>query len=227
MMEVDINKAKLFPRHVESLLKSMYDVGFFGESMLVGSWVMPIYGNIFGIRYVLKTMDIDFALEFATGKQAVRVNLPQLLTNLGYLSSYTSFGLEKFSLSGFTIEFISHRRGGKRDDVYQAKKWGLNASPLPFVDVLLRFPMMVNFGDYKLRVPIPEAFFVQKMITAQRRPSKEKKEKDLDQCRAISANIDQVRLIDVLKSMKLSTRTRRAINKSCGEINFPRERLGV
>jgi len=50
------------PNEITTLLRSLSNVGFFERSALIGSWVMPIYQELYQARYILKTLDIDFAV---------------------------------------------------------------------------------------------------------------------------------------------------------------------
>lgn len=129
-------------------------------------------------------------------------------------------GVRRFSRGNFTIEFVAHRKGGREDEVVSIRKWNIAASPLPFVDLLLRFPFTADFGDFKARAPLPEAFFVHKLITAQRRPGESKKDKDLDQCSIIAGHLDPKRFDSVIGSLKLSNKTTRVMKASCEAIEF-------
>jgi hypothetical protein len=121
-MQLPISDKNIFPSEVLELFQALYKVSFFEESMLIGSWVMPLYQAAFGI---------------------------------------------------------------------------------------------------------PEAYFIQKMITAQRRAAGNKKGKDLEQCSVIAGHVDPDRLAIVVRSLKLSAKTRKALLASCQAIDFPPQRLGV
>ena len=88
-------------------------------------------------------------------------------------------GVRKYSRENFTVEFVVHRKRGREDEVVAIKKWNILAEPLPFVDILLDFPFTADFGSFRIKAPIPEAYLVQKLIFAQRRQG-EKKDKDLE-----------------------------------------------
>ena len=62
-MQVKVKNKDIFPNRVWELLKVLYSAGFFQECMLIGSWVMPLYQEAFGINYSLRTLDIDFAIK--------------------------------------------------------------------------------------------------------------------------------------------------------------------
>ena len=226
-LNLPISNKGIFPPQVLQLLHALDAIAFFKQSMLVGSWVMPLYQEAFGIQYQLRTMDIDFAIKFATKDKVREADLEKVITDLGYIPVIMQSGICKFTRENFSIEFIVHRKGGRNNDVVTIKKWNITAEPLPFVDILLEFPFIADFGDFRITAPIPEAYFVQKMITAQRRQDESKKEKDIDQCAAITGRIDQKRLAVVVGSLKPGVKTRKAMRTSCEAINFPLQKLGL
>ncbi|MGA2333128.1 MAG: hypothetical protein ABSG75_15360 [Syntrophales bacterium] len=61
-MSITLSKS-IYPKDIEALLKTLFKNGFFSQGLLIGSWVMPIYRELFHVHYVLKTFDIDFAVE--------------------------------------------------------------------------------------------------------------------------------------------------------------------
>jgi hypothetical protein len=226
-MEISLKNKNIFLSEVRELLRVFFSVGFFDESLLIGSWVMPLYQEAFGIYYVLRTMDIDFAVKFALSDRARKVDLEKVITDLGYIPVVMRSGIRRFTRENFTIEFVAHRKGGRDDQVVSIRKWNITASPLPFVDILLNFPFTVNFGNFKVRAPLPEAFFVHKLVTAQRRRDESKKYKDLDQCAAIARQLEPNRLDAVMRSLKLGKKTQKALKSSCEVIDFPSQKLGL
>lgn len=226
-MEISLKNKYIFPPEVHELLQAFFSIGFSDESLLIGSWVMPLYQEAFGIPYVLRTMDIDFAVKVALSDRAGKVDLEKVITDLGYIPVVMRSGIRRFTRENFTVEFVVHRKGGRDDDVVSIRKWNITASPLPFVDLLLGFPFTADFGNFKIRAPLPEAFFAHKLITAQRRPGESKKDKDLDQCSIIARQLDPDRLGLVVRSLKLSRKTQKALRASCEAIDFPPQQLGL
>lgn len=165
-MEVSLKNRGIFQSEVQELLNAFFSVGFFDESMLIGSWVMPLYQGAFGIPYALRTLDIDFAVKFALSDRTEKVDLEKVITDLDYIPVVMRSGILRFTRENFTVEFVAHRKGGRDDQVVSIRKWNITASPLPFVDLLLGFPFTADFGNFKVRAPLPEAFFVHKLITA-------------------------------------------------------------
>jgi len=48
-MEISLKNKNIFTSEVQELLRAFFLVGFFDESLLIGSWVMPLYQEAFGI----------------------------------------------------------------------------------------------------------------------------------------------------------------------------------
>lgn len=226
-MQISVKNKDIFPVEVRELLHDFYSAGFFEESMLIGSWVMPLYQEAFGINYTLRTLDIDFAVKFVYSDRHKKIDLEKVITDLGYIPVMMQSGIRRFTRENFTIEFVVQRKGGRDDEVIQISKWNITASPLPFVEILLGFPFTADFGEFKVRAPLPEAFFVHKLITAQRRPGESKKDKDLDQCSIIAKQLDFGRLKAVVESLNISKKTQKSLRASCEMIDFPPQKLGL
>lgn len=226
-MQIAVKNRDIFPVEVQELLHALYSAGFLEESMLIGSWAMPLYQEAFGINYTLRTLDIDFAVKFFYYDKDKKIDLEKVITDLGYIPVMMQSGIRRFTRENFTIEFVVQRKGGRDDEVIPIKKWNITASPLPFVELLLNFPFTADFGGFKVKAPLPEAFFLHKLIIAQRRPSESKKDKDLEQCSVIAHQLDIDRLNIVIGSLKLSRKVMKALRTSCEEIDFPPQRLGL
>lgn len=225
-MLLSISNKHIFPSQILALFQALDDAGFFEESMLIGSWVMPLYQESFGIPYTLRTLDIDFAVKFAGSGRVKETDLEKVMTGLGYIPVMMQSGICKYTRENFSIEFVVHRKGGRDEEVVAIKKWNITAAPLPFINILLDFPCIADFGDFRLKAPIPEAYFVQKMLIAQRRPGENKRDKDLEQCSVIADRVDPERLVAVVGSLKLGAKSKKALLASCMAIDFSPQRLG-
>jgi hypothetical protein len=126
-MEIEVRNKKIFPPEVIDILRSFYSAGFFEESMLIGSWVMPLYHEVFGMRYALRTLDIDFAVKFAAHDKTKKEDIERIMTDLGYLPVISQSGIRKFTHENLTIEFVAHRKGGRDDEVVSVKQWNISA----------------------------------------------------------------------------------------------------
>ena len=212
----------LFPEPIGRLIRSLSGAGFFERSVLIGSWVMPVYQELYGVRYALRTLDLDFAVQAAHPRARMRADLEGLISSLGFTPFFAAGGLQKFTAGGYEVEFIVHRQGGGSGEIRTIHEWKINALPLPFIRMLLDFTGTVALDQTTtLRFPIPEAYFLHKLIISPRRPSKEKREKDLEQCTALMGALDFDKLRQVLEPQRLGMETRRSLAVSCQTIGFP------
>jgi hypothetical protein len=216
-----------FPAHIYNLIREMSSVGFFERSLLVGSWVMPIYQELYQTNYPLRTLDIDFAVHIAHPRRRLRTDLERLITGLGFTDFVTAEGVQKFTAEGYEVEFIAHRPGARDTGVLPVTEWNLNAIPLPFIGVMIDFSETAELDGFLIRFPLPEAYFLHKLIIAQKRKSEAKRLKDLDQCRALMDVLYDDRLKLVVAEYRFGRNTRRHIAASCEYIGFPLQRVGL
>lgn len=208
-----------FPPVINNLLRSLSEVGFFDRSLLIGSWVMPIYAELYDIKYIMRTLDIDFAVHVAHAAK-MRSDLEKLLTDLGFIDFMAAQGVQKFTGEGYEIEFIAHRSGGRDPGALLVKEWNVAALPLPFISMPLAFSEQVEIDDFCIRIPLPEAFFIHKLIIAQKRLTETKKLKDLEQCAVLVPILEESRLTEVMRYQRISREKRNMIKKSCETIDF-------
>lgn len=188
---------------------------------------MPLYQELYRAMYVLRTGDIDFAVHLVHPKKKMRADLERVLLDLGFIDFFDAEGVQKFTATGYEVEFIVHRPGGRDIGSLPAREWNISAMPLPFVKVLLSHSETASFGNSIIRFPVPEAFFVHKLIVAPRRKSFAKGIKDLEQCKVLIPVLDEVRLKGVMTSQRFSKKTKQDIARSCENIDFPLQKLKI
>lgn len=215
-----------FPSPVDSLLRSLSEIGFFDRSLLIGSWVMPLYQELYGAPYVLRTLDVDFAVHLAHPQTKMRADLERIITGLGFVDYIAAEGVRKFTAGGYEVEFIAERPGGREIGAMAVREWNINALPLPFISILIDFSETAVLDAFTIRFPVPEAFFLHKLIVAPRRLTVQKREKDLEQCATLVPVLDDERLQRVGRSRRFGKETRRHIAQSCEVIGFPLQKLG-
>ena len=82
-----------FPPPIGGLLRTLSEVGFFDRSLLIGSWVMPLYQELYGILYVLRTFDVDFAVHLVYPQKMMRTDLERLISDLGFVCFLAAEGV--------------------------------------------------------------------------------------------------------------------------------------
>ena len=208
------------PSELRKLLGLLGQVGFFEKSAIIGSWVMPIYRALHGVQYVLRTLDLDLAVHLARRGKAVRADLAGLIADMGFTDYFTADGWQKFSAGGYEVDFMVKRPGGKDTGALKVPEWNITALPLPFIDILIDFSETARLDETVIRYPVPEAFFLHKLLVAPRRLSEAKRRKDLDQCLVLTEVIDDTLLREILRSRRLSGKTRKSLEASCEAIDF-------
>jgi hypothetical protein len=215
------------PQPVCDALAALNDADFFGDGLLVGSWAMLFYKELFGIEYVLRTDDIDFALRSDAAKEKAGADLEAALAEKGFDPVIDLLsGLQKFLAGTFEIEFLIHRRGG-RDEIVTVSKYNINAQSLPFLDLLFIAPIEVRLADFRVCIPSPESLFLHKLIIAQRRKKESKRVKDLEQCATLASHLDAGKLAELVRHYRMSKETIRNIRKSCATLDFRTDFLQI
>ncbi|MBI5605837.1 MAG: hypothetical protein HY879_21090 [Deltaproteobacteria bacterium] len=214
-----------FPPPIGGLLRTLSEVGFFDRSLLIGSWVMLIYQELYGVRYLLRTFDIDFAVHFVHPQKQIRADLERLITDLGFVDFIAGEGVQKFTAAGYEVEFIVHRPGGREFGALTVREWNINALPLPFINILTGFSETLEIDGFSLRIPIPEAYFIHKLIIASRRLTAEKRGKDFEQCAVLIPVLEEERLLRIMEIQRFGKETRQVLARSCDAIGFPLQRL--
>ncbi len=220
MSQHRIDKEIPLPAQIKDVLGILDESGFFEDGLLVGSWVFPFYKEVFGIEYVLRTDDVDFALVPDVMKSSQRMDLEAAFMSKGYDVVMDNLsGLQKFLAGTFDIEFLIHRRGG-REETVTISKYNVHAQPLPFLDLLFIAPMDIRLPEFRVRIPSPEALFLHKLIIAQRRKKDSKQDKDLEQCEILVPHMDSDKLTRILQDYRMSKATIQSIKRSCDVINI-------
>ncbi len=217
--------SSIFPKNVQEILKALYSIGFFESSILIGSWVILLYKEPFGIDYSLRTLDIDFGVVSTVSPKARPID--PVFTELGFIEVLDRSGASGYTKAGLSVDFLVHRKGGKTKDVLNIPQWELKAIPVPYINLMFEFTFQAEFDEFKVRAPLPEAYFTHKMIIAQRRVEPGKKEKDLDQCSIIAEKLNEKRLQEVINSVPIGPGTRKNLRASCKAIGFSTKKLGL
>jgi hypothetical protein len=208
------------PSEILELLHLLNEADFFQDGLLIGSWAMLFYQEVLGIKYVLRTGDIDFAFIPTVLKEAKTFDLEEGFKALGMESIIDrESGLQKFLTNLYEIEFLVHRPGG-REGVKLISKYNVNAQAMPFIDILFNQPIEIELAECRVRVPRPEALFFHKLIVAQDRPKEWKREKDLEQCALLAEYIDPDIVSEIARGYKMSKKTLSRVRTSCDAIGF-------
>jgi hypothetical protein len=165
------------------ILRRFQKSGLLDDVILIGSWTIVFYKAYFkGFerlkRYALVTRDLDFLVDYPHRVKG-RVDIPQLLENLGFVVSFVgSEGYIHLVHPDLIVEFLTPERGPGVDGPVPLKNWGMNATALRFLDFLVKDKIAVVFEGINVVLPHPARFGIHKLVVAQRRTNKDKARKD-------------------------------------------------
>ena len=74
------------------------------------------------------------------------------------------------------IEFLVKELGKGQSEPYKVPSFGIKAAGLRYTDLLIKTAVAINVKNFKINVPIPQAYLLQKIIINKLR--KNKKQKD-------------------------------------------------
>ncbi|MBF0595582.1 MAG: hypothetical protein HQL22_11550 [Candidatus Omnitrophica bacterium] len=163
------------------VLKRLDRAGVLKDIMLIGSWCLPFYREYFaGTAYspTIRTRDLDFLVPDPM-KVRVKVDIPLLLKDLGFIVSYSgSKGYIKLEHADLFIEFLSPEKGQGIDEPVKIPRLGVNAVALRYLNFLVDSTIKVSVEGFTVCLPHPINFALHKLIIFQRRTKKDKAEKD-------------------------------------------------
>lgn len=163
------------------VLRRLSKTGVLKDVILVGSWCLPFYREYFAsIRYSpsIRTRDVDF-LVMSPKDIHVTVDIPSLLKDIGFVMTHQGAkGYIKLEHPDLMVEFLSPEKGRGTDEPVKIPKLGVNAQALRYLNFLVTDVITVDIEGFALRLPHPVYFALHKLIVSQRRPKKEKADKD-------------------------------------------------
>lgn len=187
--------------------------------ILIGSWATLFYKAYFNIpayHPTIRTTDIDFLIP---KKPKAKLNLSQILTELGFLEEYKSDGWVTFHKPDLHVEFLLPRLGPQSDEVRSIPELGINARPLRFMSLLTQYTIECSYQGITLKLPHPSAYAVHKLIISARRLNELKREKDRQQIEEVLTALKKPEDLNLLQEIlkKCSKKELKAIRESLEE----------
>lgn len=171
----------------------------------------------------LRTLDIDFLLPRPYPRK-VAVDLQAALAPLGFSVDFKPSGETCFVHPDLKIEFLTPERGKGEDKPRLIRALGVKATQLRFLDLLFQDPIVIEEKGIKVRVPNPINFSQQKLIIAQRRRKKEKREKDIEQAVTVLSIVDPVEFKRATYALPKKWRTLLSTSLQQAWLTLPLER---
>ncbi len=211
------DKIKLF----QETLQVLHDKGILPHLILIGSWAEYIYETVLYDGYIsyLKTQDMDFLVP-NIARPTEKINLSEILADCGFIYDEERFsGVAKFYKNGLLeLEFLATVKGSGEKTVYEIPSLGIKAEGLRYLDLLSEFSVTVNARGIPVRVPLPQAYLLHKLLINDQRKGF-KKEKDLQAVRNLLLYLkdypEQLKVLQEIYEHKLSKKQRGKIEQNC------------
>jgi hypothetical protein len=169
-------------------LQKLQDSGALEKLILTGSWCQYYYRILFNASPeipLIRTTDIDFLVPNPP-KISKSVDITKILNDLGFDNDFDYYtGLLKYVHPDLEIQFITPALGRGKSRPYEIEKYNINAEGLRYLKLLQDFKFQMKHENITLWLPEPEAFFLQKILTSQKRKNEAKKIRDLSTAKII------------------------------------------
>lgn len=161
-------------------LKTLEQENALKELILVGSWCLPVYSNIYAENNkipTLRTSDLDLLV--CNPKNIYNsTDLSKLLLNIGFIHSFdTDPPLVKYKHAALDIEFLAARMRGN-EKIIKIPQLSITAQVLNYMEIAVKYAMETEYIGIKLKIPELPAYTLHKAIVQTLRKNEAKKEKD-------------------------------------------------
>ena len=207
-------------------INAFAEIGLLRYVMIIGSWAEYFYSALFSTDFTanLRTRDVDFFYK--------NINLPkekipvvEKLKEIGYVYDELD-GISRFYKEDLLeLEFLTRVLGSGSDKRMEIKPLGIVSEGLRVINILANFTREVEAKSpdgklFKLIVPEPAVYVVQKILTNPMRNPPEKKAKDIAAVKELLYHIQQskehtAKLKEVYKS--LSAKQLKVLSQVCAE----------
>ena len=208
-------------REFWNIMETFKSEGLLPHLMLIGSWAEYIYQDCIkaGFKANLRTTDVDFLYKNLHQPKNKNINITKALEDKGFIYRQNrNSGVAKFIKEDILdIEFLIRVLGKGDPQHRKIPSLGIIGIGLRDVNMLERYPLVVEIKGYKLVVPEPEIYLLHKTLISSKRLKPEKREKDLDSVRGLLPYVKT----EYMKTMfeKLTKKQQKLIMDNC-EQNF-------
>jgi hypothetical protein len=193
-----------------SLLAGLRDCGALPDLVLVGSWCLPVYAEVYGDwpeMPMLRTTDLDILVPHPS-RVSPGSDVSGLLTRLGLDPVFDRISGRALKYEGplLDVEFLAPRvrqRGDSPSDQVAVPSWGVSAQVLSYMEIARDNAMPISYGGIRFRVPSLPAYVLHKSIIQPLRVAGSlKAQKDADTVRGLGEVIVR-HLPSVLEDLKV------------------------
>ena len=185
------------------VLNILNEYNLLNDLVVIGTWAEFLYkeNNLLqGFNSESKTMDIDFLI-INKNKPQDKINLPLIFKEKGYLVDKDRFNDTTIIMTddGFQLEFLLSKLGEGLEHSLETNT-GIKALTLRHLDILKKYSISLEYNGILVKVPIPEAYIIQKMIINETR-SKDKQKSDNLKIKNLYKYIDKNKFDEIYNNL--------------------------
>jgi hypothetical protein len=216
---MDINQESAF----WETIKILDETDVLSYVMVIGSWAEYIYSYYFESNYQpnIRTRDVDF-LYPNIRKPNQPIKLEAKMKDAGYVveRDYYTQVVKMFKEDLLEIEFLTQAVAAGKESYLDIPAIGIRGQSLRDVNLLARFPLLIEVKKFNIIVPEPAVYALQKIIINPHRKPSSKREKDIDSVRIILPHIyKSARDLKIFKEIlhDCTKKERKTITQVCNE----------
>ena len=168
-----------YENEMNDVLKALNDANVLENTIIVGSWSMYFYKEIFE-NFVPQIATTDFDLFLPNPSKIINSNINKLLIDLDYYRSddFLTGKTRFYSKKGFEIEFLTLPKRNSTD-VVKIKNANIGAEALPKMLPIKWNYITIKYHNLNINIPSPASYCLQKLlINKDRKEAKQKRDID-------------------------------------------------
>ena len=163
-----------------NLLGAFKRLGLLDDFIVVGGWCQVLYRVHFNDPLPdcpVTAPDADFLI-INPGKTRPELDVAAALEAMGFETQH-AIGQTKYIHGEFEVGFLAEKKGKAEEEAWQVRSLKLGAMTMRYLDFLQEHVIEIPFEGFKVKVPEPAAFVLQKFLINPRR-SKSVQTKELE-----------------------------------------------
>lgn len=175
-------------------IKALDELGILQHVMVIGSWAEYLFPPLFETNFVpnIRTRDVDF---FYRNINIPKEKVPLIakLEEYGFVHSADPYSeVSKFYKENLLeLEFLTRVMGSGGQNPYTIRALGIKSEGLRVINILADYACEVEKNGYKIIVPEPAVYVIQKILANPRRIPKAKRQKDIVAVEELLVHIKQ------------------------------------
>jgi hypothetical protein len=164
------------------VIKAFHELKILDHVMIIGSWAEYFYPQLFESNFIpnIRTRDVDFFYRNINIPKD-KVPLISKLAEFGFIHEADPYSeVSKFYKEDLLeLEFLTRVMGSGGKSPYTIRSLGIKSEGLRVINILSDYVCEIEKHGYKILLPEPAAYVIQKILTNPVRTPKYKRENDI------------------------------------------------